>query len=106
MGGGAGKVNLAAGAGLVLVSSLTAAAWAARRRRLRAGGPVPAGPVPGRAVAAWPARGPRPRPLPSSAARRPVRPARPRPGAGLLLGCDELLRLAGRDDAPWLAARG
>lgn len=92
--GGAGKVNLAAGAGLVLASSLAAVAWAARRRRPRAGGPVPASPVPaspvpespvpGRAVAAWPARGPR-----------------PRPGAGLLLGCDELPRLADREDDWW-----
>jgi hypothetical protein len=76
--GGAGKVNLAAGAGLVLASSLTAMAWAARRRRLRAATPGPASPVPGRAVA-----------------------ARTRPGAGLLLGCDELPRLAEREDDWW-----
>src|ERR1700761_9365344 len=96
--GGEGKVNLAVGAGLILLSSLAAAAWAARRRRLRARG-ARCGHAGG-----WAAPGPRPPPAPNaprtapnapspraapsagSARPAPARPPRPRPGTGLLLG--------------------
>ena len=96
--GGGGKINLATGAGFILVSSVAAAAWAvAWRRRTRTGTVLadrfrPAGP------ASVPPPG---RPQRQLGAPRPSRPARSRQGAGLLLGSDELLRLADCEDARW-----
>ena len=91
---GGGKVDRAAGAGLILVSSLAAAAWAvARRRRTRTAAVLAGRFRPAAPVSVPPAaRPPRQLAAPPMPSRR---------GAGLLLGSDELLRLADREDAWW-----
>jgi hypothetical protein len=94
---GMGRVNLAVGAGVILVSSIAAAAW--RRRVAEAAWPVPAprpwGPVP------VPSPEPAPSVPPQVSPRSPGAPWPPQPRRGmrLLLGGEELF--SGHEDVWW-----